>query len=288
VRNAVSLNVGNFQMARLVGPAVAGVLISAVGVGLAFAVNAATFVVVCCALAALRTGELVPAAVAPRGRGQVREALRYAVREPRVRWPIVLIFFIGTFGFNWPIILSAYTQREFGGQAQVYGWLNTALAVGSLAGALLAARTTSPRLWVQFAAALGVGLLILAMGLAPGVVVFVLLLMATGVVSILFNSLNNSTVQLATDPMLRGRVMSIYMLVFMGGVPVGSLIIGGITDAFGPAVSQTTSGVIIVVAALVSGIIAMRQAGLRPHLDLHRESGHLMTITPVDERVRAA
>ena len=131
VRNAVGLNSGNFQLARMLGPAVAGVLISAVGIGWAFALNALSFVAVLVALAAdAEPGTAQRMPLAPRGPGQLREGLRYVRRTPALLWPIVLVFFVGTFGYNFAIILSAYTKDIFNSGADVYGLLNTVMAAG--------------------------------------------------------------------------------------------------------------------------------------------------------------
>jgi len=226
VRNAVGLNSGNFQLARMLGPAVAGVLISVVGIGWAFALNALSFVAVLTALLLMRPRELQRMPLAPRGPGQLREGLSYVRRTPALLWPIVLVFFVGTFGYNFAIILSAYTKNVFDSGADVYGLLNTVMAAGSVVGALFAARRTSATLSVLFAAAVGVGLGLIVLGLTPWFIPFVVLLAGMGFISVTFNTLGNTSVQLASSPELRGRVMSLYMLVFMGGTPLGSLVIG--------------------------------------------------------------
>ncbi len=166
VRNAVGLNSGNFQLARMLGPAVAGVLISAVGIGYAFALNALSFVAVLTALGLMRSKELIRMPLAPRGPGQLREGLRYVRKTPALLWPIVLVFFVGTFGYNFAIILSAYTKDIFNSGADVYGLLNTVMAAGSVAGALVAARRTTATLSVLFLSAAGVGLGLVLLGIA--------------------------------------------------------------------------------------------------------------------------
>ncbi|HEY5150291.1 MAG TPA: MFS transporter, partial [Mycobacterium sp.] len=260
VRNAVSLNSGNFQLARMVGPAVAGVLISVVGIGYAFAFNAVSYLAVIAALGAMRVRDLQKLPLAPRGPGQLREGLRYVWRTPALLWPVVLVFFVGTFGYNFAIILSAYTKNVFDAGADVYGLLNTMLALGSVAGALMAARRVATRLWVLFAAAAGIGLGLVLLGLTPWFIPFVVLLVAVGFISVTFNTLGNTTVQLASDPELRGRVMSLYMLVFMGGTPVGSLIVGAITDRWGAPIALVLTGTVCVVAAGVAAVLAARSA----------------------------
>jgi MFS family permease len=254
VRNAVGLNSGNFQLARMLGPAVAGVLISLVGIGAAFALNALSFVAVITALLLMRTRELQRMPLAPRGPGQLREGLRYVRRTPALLWPIVLVFFVGTFGYNFAIILSAYTKDVFDSGAEIYGLLNTAMAAGSVVGALVAARRTNATLAVLFAAAGGVGLGLVLLGLTPWFIPFVVLLIAVGFISVTFNTLGNSSVQLASSPELRGRVMSLYMLVFMGGTPLGSLVVGWITEQWGAPIALMISGGVCLVAALVAGL----------------------------------
>jgi MFS family permease len=259
VRNAVGLNSGNFQLARMLGPAVAGVLISLVGIGAAFALNALSFVAVITALLLMRTRELQRMPLAPRGPGQLREGLRYVRRTPALLWPIVLVFFVGTFGYNFAIILSAYTKDVFDSGAEIYGLLNTAMAAGSVVGALVAARRTNATLAVLFAAAGGVGLGLVLLGLTPWFIPFVVLLIAVG-----------------SSPELRGRVMSLYMLVFMGGTPLGSLVVGWITEQWGAPIALMISGGVCLVAALVAGVLAARSAGITVHLNLHRgEDRHL-------------
>ncbi len=267
VRNAVALNSGNFQMARMVGPAVAGVLITLVGIGWAFALNALSFVAVIAALLMMRVRDLERLPLAPRGRGQLREGLRFVRRTPVLLWTVVLVFFVGTFGYNFAIILSAYA-KDTGGSASLFGWLNTAMAVGSVAGALVAARRGSGRLLVLFLGAGGVGAALILLGLvSPWLWVFVVVLVAVGFVSVTFNTLGNATAQLASPPEIRGRVMSLYMLVFIGGTPVGSVVVGAITDAWGAPIALILSGAACLVGTAGAAILAARQAGVRVHVD---------------------
>ncbi len=270
VRNAVGLNSGNFQLARMLGPAAAGVLISAVGIGWAFALNALSYLAVLGALAMMRSRELQRMPLAPRGPGQLREGLAYVRRTPALLWPIVLVFFVGTFGYNFAIILSAYTKDIFNSGADVYGLLNTAMAAGSVVGALFAARRTSATLSVLFLSAAGVGVGLIVLGLTPWFVPFVGLLVAVGFISVTFNTLGNSSVQLASSPELRGRVMSLYMLVFMGGTPLGSLLVGWITEQWGAPLALVISGAVCVLAAVGAAVLAARSAGISVHLNLHR------------------
>ena len=279
VRNAVGLNSGNFQLARMVGPAVAGLLISAVGSGWAFAINAASYLGVIAGLLAMRNRELRILPRTPRGPGQLRAGLRYVKERPQLLWPIVLVFFLGTFGYNFAIILSAYAKDVFVSGADLYGLLNTAMAGGSVVGALLAARRATSRLALLFSAAAGFAVLLVLLGLTPWLPLFLVLLVVTGLVSVTFNTLGNSTIQLATDPEFRGRVMSIYMLVFMGSTPLGSLVVGAITDEWGPAWGLILSGSVCVIATIGTAVLAARQAGVALRVDLHRGVDHVTLVS---------
>jgi MFS family permease len=270
IRNAVSLNTGNFQLARMVGPAVAGVLISAVGAGWAFAFNAVSYLAVIGGLLLMHTDELHPVQRAPRARGQVREGLRYVLNRPNLLWIVVLVFFIGTFGYNFAIILSAYAKDVFHSGADVYGLLNTALAVGSVIGALLAARRATVRLGYLFLTAGGFSIMLILTGLTPWLIPFAIVLVFTGLLSISFNTTANASVQLSTDAAVRGRVMSLYMLVFTGGTPIGSPLVGAITEHWGPAVSLILSGLICLAATIGCALLAARQTGVKVEVDLHR------------------
>ncbi|MBD3932992.1 MFS transporter [Streptomyces chumphonensis] len=291
LRNAVSLNSANFQSARLVGPAVAGVLITAAGSGWAFLVNGLSFLAPIAALLLMRRADLSPAEPVRRARGQLREGLRYVRSHPELMWPIILVGFIGTFGFNFPIWLTAFTERVFDQGAGVYGLLNVLMAAGSLTGALLAARrsTAGRRLLVGSAA-----LFALLLGLAavtPWFWVFAALMVAIGVMGLTFNVTANSSVQLATDPAMRGRVMSLFMMVFMGGTPIGGPLMGWITDTHGPRVGLLAGAFLSLLGAVLVGLALARAAGLRLSMDLRpgrrrvafvpRETREPLPVSPV-------
>jgi MFS family permease len=270
VRNAVSLNSANFQAARLVGPAVAGVLITAVGSGWAFLINGLSFLAPLAGLLLMRTSELHRAERVPRGKGQLREGLHYVAGKPELIWPIVLVGFIGTFGFNFPIWLSAFVNDVFHSGAGTYGLLNTLMAAGSLLGALLAARRGRTRLRMLAFAAVLFGLLEATAALAPDFWMFAALLVPIGIFGLTFNTTANASVQLATDPVMRGRVMSLYMMVFVGGTPIGGPLMGWVTDTYGPRVGFLSGGLISAAAALTVGLVLARIGGLRPRLNLRR------------------
>ncbi|MFJ6214254.1 MFS transporter [Streptomyces sp. NPDC092296] len=281
LRNAVSLNAANFQTARLIGPAVAGLLIAAVGSGWAFGLNALSFAAVIGGLLAMRTSELHPTPVRPREKGQLREGLHYVRERPELIWPIVLVGFIGTFGFNFPTLLSGFAYDVFHVGAGQYGLLSSAMAVGSLAGALLAARRRSSRLRMLVGAALGFGLLESVTAFAPGFWLFAALLTLVGMVGLTFNTTANASVQLATDPVMRGRVMGLFMLVFAGGTPIGSPIVGWVTEQYGPRVGLLACGLVSAAAAGVVAAVLARSTGLRVRVDLRPGRGHrLISVVP--------
>lgn len=272
LQNAVSLNSANFQSARLVGPAVAGVLITGVGTGWAFLFNGLSFVAPVVGLLLMRARDLHPVERAPRGKGQLREGLRYVAGHPELIWPIVLVGFIGTFGFNFPVWLSAYADDIFHSGAGGYSLFNTLMAVGSVAGALLAARRGTARLRVLIAAAMAFGILEVVAALAPSFWLFALLMVPIGIFGLTVNVTANTAVQMGTDPAMRGRVMALFMMVFMGGTPLGAPLVGWVTDAYGARVGFALGGLVSAVAATTVGLVLARVGGLRLSVGWHR--GH--------------
>ncbi|MFD7505749.1 MFS transporter [Streptomyces sp. NPDC059850] len=283
LRNAVSLNSANFQSARLIGPAVAGVLITAVGSGWAFLINGLSFGAPLIGLLLMRTGEMHPVKRAPRGKGQLREGLAYVGSRPDLLWPIVLVGFIGTFGFNFPIWLSAFADDVFHAGPGTYGLLNTLIAAGSVTGALLAARRVTTRRRLLVGAALLFGVLEMAAAVTPFFWLFAALMVPVGIFSLTFNVTANSSVQLATDPEMRGRVMSLFMMVFVGGTPIGGPLIGWVTDTWGARVGFAVGGLISAIAAVVVGLALARAGGLRLKVDLRRGHPHLSFVPRVQE-----
>jgi MFS family permease len=257
VRNAIALNAAVFQTSRLVGPAVAGVMIATVGSGWAFAANALSYLAPLAALLLIRSADLLPAPALERAPGQMRSALAYVAARPHVLWTIVLVGVIGTFGLKFPVVLTAMADETFAGGAQLYGLFNVVLAVGSVAGALVAGGRTHPRLRTLVLAAAGFGAAQIAAALAPGLGVFLVALVAMGVVNLAFQAMANSSVQTWVAPEVRGRVMGLYMLAFVGGTPFGGPVIGWVTEAFGARVGMAVCGLIPLLAAIVvAGVLA--------------------------------
>ncbi|MEU0253492.1 MFS transporter [Streptomyces sp. NPDC006184] len=288
LQNAVSLNSANFQSARLVGPAVAGLMITGVGTGWAFLANGLSFAAPLTGLLLMRARELHVVQRAPRGKGQLREGLDYVAKRPELIWPIVLVGFIGTFGFNFPVWLSAYADDVFHAGAGAYSLFNTLMAVGSLVGALLAARRGTARLRVLIGAALAFGTLETVASVAPGYWLFALLMVPIGVCGLTVNVTANTAVQMATDPAMRGRVMALFMMVFMGGTPLGAPVVGWLTDTYGARIGFAAGGVVSAVAAGAVGLVLSRIGGLRLSVGWHHGHPRVRFVPREPERLTTA
>jgi MFS family permease len=230
--NAVALNSTSFNAARLIGPAVGGVLIASVGSGWVFLINAASFAAVLGSLCLLRLADLHPNRRA--SRGGLAEGLRYVWARPDLKAVLAMTCLIGTFGLNFPIFISTMSVTVFHAGARQYGLLTSIMALGSVAGALLAARRGRPRatLLTGGAAVFGLGFALAAA--MPTYWLFGAALIVIGVSAQTITTTAISTVQLATAPDMRGRVMAILLAVTLGGTPVGAPIVGWVADAFGP------------------------------------------------------
>ncbi|MCI0141418.1 MFS transporter [Arthrobacter bambusae] len=232
--NAVALNSASFNVARMIGPAVAGVLTVAVGPGWVFMINTVTFLAM---LGAIRAIPLASLRVQPRaaaGKGRIREGLRYVRNRPDIVVVLVAIFIMGTFGLNFVLFIAAMVGTEFGMDAGAFGLLNSVMAIGSVAGALLAARRGRPRMRLIFAAAGGFGLASGLAALAPNYTMFALALIPCGLFALTMITSANGYVQSTTEPVMRGRVMALYMAIFMGGTPIGAPFVGWVSNVAGP------------------------------------------------------
>jgi len=263
--NAVALNGTSFNVARLVGPAVAGLLTAAVGAGWVFVINAGTFAATIAAILALRRKELTPSPRAARKPGQIRAGFRYVRGRPDLLLVFVMVFLMGTFGMNFPIYISTMASVVFGNGAGEFGVLSSTLAVGSLAGALLAARRDRPRLRTVALASGWFGLAVGAASLAPNQWVFGAILALVGLGSVSMLNSANAYVQTTTSPKLRGRVMSLYMAIVQGGTLFGAPIVGWVANQFGPRWGMAVGAAAGVLAAVIAGAwwARTRQARLR-------------------------
>ncbi|MCU0265947.1 MAG: MFS transporter [Actinomycetia bacterium] len=261
--NAVALNSATFNLGRMVGPALAGLLIAAVGTGPIFLVNAASFAAVIGCLLLMRPAELRPAARAARGRGALRAGVAYVRRHRELTLVMVVVFVVGTIGFNFQVTMALMGTAVFGVDAREFGLLGTAFAAGALAGALLAARRSGrtgrrPGLRLVLALAVAFGALEAVAGLAPSYAAFVVLLVPTGLLAIWFATSANAYLQLGADPGVRGRVMAIYTLVFFGGTPFGSPVIGWLGETVGPRWTLVGSGAAVVVLVTLAVLVLGR------------------------------
>ncbi|WBU37128.1 MFS transporter [Homoserinibacter sp. YIM 151385] len=264
--NAVALNSASFNGARLIGPAVAGLLTAAVGAGWVFMINTATFAAVVGATLLLRRGELRPATRAARERGQIRAGFRYVRGRPDILVIFAMVFLVGTFGMNYPIFASTMAV-EFGGDAGEFGMLSSIIAIGSVTGALIAARRERPRLRIVVAAAGGFGLATATAALMPGLWSYAAVLVAVGFCSLTMMTSANAYVQTTTSPVMRGRVMALYMAIFVGGTPVGAPLVGWIANLAGPRWSMGVGALSGVLAAGIAVAWMMRAHGLRLRYD---------------------
>ena len=261
--NAVGLNSASFNLGRVVGPALAGLLIEVFGTGPVFLLNGLSFLAVILALTRLRVSELQPSPRAGRGSGQVLEGIRYVRSRPDLLTVMVLVFFVGTFGLNFQLTMALMATQEFDKGAGEFGLLGSIMAVGSLSGALLAARRGRPRLRLVLGAALAFGAVEVASGLMPTYLLFAAILVPVGLTALTFITAANSTMQLGVDPVMRGRVMALYMAVFFGGTPLGAPLVGAVAEAFGARWSLILGGLVSGLAAVVAAFVLARHEGLQ-------------------------
>ena len=276
--NAVGLNSASFNAARIVGPAVAGLLIVWVGTGPVFLVNALSFVAVVAALRMMRASELRPAPRLERGKGQLREGFRYVGNRPDLMFVLVVVGFVGTFGLNFQMTTALMATEVYGKGAAEYGVLGSFMAVGSLTGALVAARRGKPRLRLVTGAGIVFGLLTVAAGLMPTYELFALSLIPVGMAALTLITAANATMQLRVDPAVRGRVMALYTAVFFGGTPIGAPLVGQIAESFGARWSIVGGGAVSALATAVAAVLLVRRQHLvvHPHL-LPRPSVEVLT-----------
>ena len=269
--NAVGLNSTSFNAARMVGPAVAGLLIGAVGTGWVFLINAASFVAVIFSLGLLRLGELRREERASRKRGSLLEGFAYVRQRPDLRAILLMLFFIGTFAINFPIFISTMSVSVFHAGAGEYGLLTSVMAIGAVTGALLAARreTVPFGVLVSGAAVLGVGLALAAV--MPSTWLFGLALVVVGISAQTFTNSSNTIMQLSTAAPMRGRVMALRLAVALGAMPIGAPLLGWVADTFGPRWSLGV-GAVSGFAALVVGLAYLRKDR---HLQVWLDAGRL-------------
>ncbi|HEX7716308.1 MAG TPA: MFS transporter [Marmoricola sp.] len=237
--NAVGLNSASFNLARVIGPALSGFLIAALGsgvsaTGVVIVLNGISYLAVITALQAMRPHEFAPVARAPRGKGMIRDGVRYVRGRPDLMLILVAAFFAGTFGMNFQMTSALMATQVFHKGPGEYGLLGTTLAVGSLTGALLGARREGrPRQRLVVLAGLAFGTVEVALGLMPSYLTFALVTPLLGLCLLTMLNAANTTVQLSVSPHMRGRVMALYMMLVMGGTPLGAPVVGWVGATFG-------------------------------------------------------
>ncbi|TCN38911.1 putative MFS family arabinose efflux permease [Kribbella orskensis] len=266
--NAVGLNSASFNAARLIGPGLAGLLIAWIGTGPVIMINGFSYAAVILSLYLMRPDELHTPKMAGREKGMIRDGMRYLWRRPDLMMVLVAVFFAGTFGLNFQMTSALMATSAFGKGAGEYGILGSILAIGSLAGALLAARRVRTRGRLVIGAALAFGAMDIASGLMPSYLSFAAVLPLVGFTALTMLTAANATMQLGIEPTMRGRVMALYMTVLMGGTPIGSPFIGWVGQEFGARWSLIVGGGLTMLGVTGSVLYFSRRQGLaiRPRL----------------------
>ncbi|WP_329263036.1 MFS transporter [Actinoallomurus sp. NBC_01490] len=267
--NAIALNSAIFNTARILGPAIAGGLIAAIGTGPVFIVNAASYLAVLLGLYLMRDEELYIRPRVPRAKGQLREGLRYVRDRRDLVMLLIVLFFVAAFGMNFQMTTALMSREVFHSGAGSFGLASTMLAVGAVSGSLLSARRKRPRMRLMLIAAAAFGVLEIVSGAMPTYVLFLVALIPTGVALLTFNTTANAVMQLSVPSWMRGRVMGLYMLVFAGSSPIGAPLLGWLAEVFGPRSGLIIGGVVSLAAVtVVVAIMAPRSAlnALRPRV----------------------
>ncbi len=279
--NAIGLNSATFHAARIVGPAAAGLVIAAWGSGWAILSNAVTYAAFIAVLLVIDTSKLYVTPPTGRAKKQIREGLSYVAEHPEILLVLCVVFSVGTFGLNFQLTSALMAQQEFHKGAEQYGILGTFMAVGSLAGALVAAKRRSrPRGRFIVGMALAFGVIEVLAGLMPTYWSYAAILPVMGLAALLTLTASNASVQLGVAPALRGRVMALYAMVLMGGTPIGSPILGWVGEAFGPRWTLIGGGGLTVIGVLISVAFLAHRQHLKlvpalhplPHFEVHHRA----------------
>ncbi len=262
VSNAVALNAASFNMARLAGPAIAGLLIAWIGTGPVFLLNAASFAAVIMSLWRMRTSELFPTVPALRGKGQITQGFRYVRGRPDLVLIFVLAGLVGTFGMNFQVTNALMATAVFGKGPQEYGLLGSIMAVGTLSATLLAARRRGPLLRLLLGGAIGMGFFTLVASVAPSYWLYAAALILVGLTSLTFLTSCNTSIQLSVEPQFRGRVLALYVGVLQGGTALGAPLVGWIGTEFGARWSVAAGGIVVLLAGLCALVLVSRRSGL--------------------------
>jgi MFS family permease len=265
--NAVGLNSASFNLARMIGPALAGVLIAALGSGVSatgavILVNAVSYGAVIFSLQRMRERDLTPAVREERHKGMIRDGVRYTLARPDLMLVLTIVFFAGTFGLNFQLTSALMATEVFHKGAGEYGLLGTTLAIGSLSGALLAARRGRIRHRLVILAAVAFGVAEIVAGVLPSYLTFALWTPVLGLASLTMITSANATFQMSVAPAMRGRVMALYMMVFMGGTPLGAPIVGWVGQTFGARWTLVGGGAVTILGTALAVLVFSRAQGL--------------------------
>ncbi|RAX50452.1 MFS transporter [Arthrobacter sp. AQ5-05] len=262
--NAVALNSASFNLARLAGPGVAGLLIAAFGTGPAFLINAASFGAVIFSLAKMRSEQFQPTMLVARQKGQIRDGLAYVRKRPDLLLIFALAFVVATFGLNFQLTNAMMATDIFHVGAGAFGLLGTIMAVGTLAGALLAARRGKPRMRYLLGGAVGFGAMALIASFMPTFFWYAVMMVPVGLASLTFLNSANTMIQLSVDPAYRGRVLGLYIMVVQGGTPLGAPLVGWLGTEFGARWSVGSGAVLSLAAGLIAVVVVLRRARRTP------------------------
>jgi MFS family permease len=259
LRNAVSLNSVLVNVSRAVGPAVAGLVIATGGLALCFLLNAVSFLAVISSLARLDISALTPSTPTPRAPGQLREGLAYVRRTPALAVPLVMMALVGCLAYEFQVVLPIVASETFAGDASTYGFLTAAMGIGAVLGGLAMAAWGRTGMWSLAASAAAFGVAMLATALAPTLAVALVGMGLVGAASVAFQSTGNSTLQLASAPHMRGRVMALWAVAFLGSTPIGGPIAGYVSQHFGGRAGLALGAVACLLAAALTAIVARRE-----------------------------
>jgi MFS family permease len=277
--NAVTLNSVMVNVARAVGPGIAGLLIAAVGSGWCFLINGISFAFVLGALALIDQGQLSPTPRAGKAKGQLLEGFRYVAHEPLLRDTLIMMGLVGMLAYEFSVTLPLMAKHAFGGGSALYGLLNSAQGAGAIVGGLIAAGRAGRGRRRLVNTALAFGVVIILAALAPTPATEVVALLFVGAASVTFLSLGNSTLQLASEPSMRGRVMSLWSVAFQGSTPIGGPLVGVIGGALGARYSLGVGGVACLAAAAIGYLSLIRRGrGATPAASPHPAEG----VVPAD------
>lgn len=291
--NAVGLNSASFNLARMIGPALAGLLIAMMGSGVGatgwvIIINGISYAAVVVSLLLMRQSEMTPTKPIGRAKGQLRDGVRYVRSRPDIILILAIVFSAGTFGFNFQMTTALMATEVFGKGAGEYGLLGSILAIGSLAGSLIAARRAVPRQTVIIACAVAFGFVEILSGFAPTYLLFAISQPLCGITSLLMIATANAFVQMRVSAEMRGRVMALYMMIFMGGTPLGAPILGWVAEQWGARWTLIGGGALTVLGTVLATVLLAGRQGVSISDRLRQRSGLIVDSAEVTDSAVAA